>query len=160
MGRLFDAVSALCGVCPRANYEGQAAIEFEALCDVSAHGRYPITVSDGEGGLVLDPRDAVIGVAADIAAGIPVGIVAHRFHAGVSHAAVEACTRAASACGTDRVVLAGGVFQNRLLLESVAAGLAATGLRVLLPRQVPINDGGISYGQAAIAAHLMSTTGG
>ncbi len=159
MGRLFDAVSTLCGVRPRVHYEGQAAIELEALCDVSAHGRYPITVSNGGGGLVLDPREGVVGVAADIAAGVPVGIVAHRFHAGVGRATVEACTRAASACGTDRVVLAGGVFQNRLLLESVAAGLAAAGLRVLLPRQVPINDGGISYGQAAIAAHRMSTTG-
>ena len=83
---------------------------------------------------------------------MPPGVIARRFHAGVAAATVDACAGAASHHGTEVVVLSGGVFQNRLLLESVTAGLAAAGLRVLVPERVPMNDGGISYGQAAVAA--------
>jgi hydrogenase maturation protein HypF len=70
----------------------------------------------------------------------------------VAEATAEACARAASAAGTDMVVLSGGVFQNRLLLERCHADLTARGLRVLVPERLPCNDGGISYGQAAVAA--------
>ena len=79
-------------------------------------------------------------------------MVAARFHTTVSAVTVEACAAAASATDTDRVVLSGGVFQNRRLIESVATGLQSAGLRVLVPERLPLNDGGISFGQAAIAA--------
>ena len=79
-------------------------------------------------------------------------MIASRFHAAIAGGTVEACVRAASAHGTDLVVLSGGVFQNRRLLEAASAGLDDAGLRVLTPTLLPVNDGGIAYGQAAVAA--------
>jgi hydrogenase maturation protein HypF len=148
MGRLFDAVSALCGIRTAVNYEGQAAIELEAACDPSERGSYRIDVS----GTTIDPRGAIEAIARDVAAGVRSGVVATRFHNGVARATVQACIRAASAAGLDRLVLSGGVFLNRRLLEACIAGLEAVGLRVLVPERLPPGDGGISYGQAAVAA--------
>jgi len=149
MGRLFDAVAALCGVRAAVRYEGQAAIELEALADRAERGRYPLPVGDD---LVLDARPAIRAATEDVARGVPVATVAARLHAAVAEATAEACERAARAAGTELVVLSGGVFQNRLLLERCDAGLRARGLRVLIPERLPCNDGGISYGQAAVAA--------
>ena len=158
MGRLFDAAAALCGLRTHVNYEGQAAIELEAACDPAERGRYPISVETGQV-LEIDPRDTIRALMADVDAGVPRGVVASRFHAAVAFATVEACSRAALLHRTDRIVLSGGVFQNRRLIEAVAAGLRAAGLRVLVPERLPINDGGISYGQAAVAARQMSAAG-
>jgi len=105
--------------------------------------------------LVIDPRETIRALVADIRGGTPVGVVAARFHAALALVTVDACTRAAASHGTEIVVLSGGVFQNRRLLESVSAGLHAAGLRVLVPERLPANDGGISYGQAAVAARRM-----
>jgi len=159
MGRLFDAVAALCGVCPTVNYDGQAAIELEALRDRSERGAYPIAVEVRDGVVGLDPRDAIGAIVRDVRVGVPTGVVAARFHAGVAAATVQACAAVASASGLGTVVLTGGVFQNRTLLEAVTAGLGREGLRVLLPERLPANDGGISYGQAAIAAWRMAANG-
>jgi hydrogenase maturation protein HypF len=156
MGRLFDAVAALCGLRAEVNYEGQAAIELEAACDPAERGRYPLPLAGSGDLLVLDPRDTIDAITADVAAGVPVGAVATRFHAAVAGAAVAACTRAASEHGTEQVVLSGGVFQNRRLLSETAAGLRAAGLRVLMPERLPCNDGGIAYGQVAVAARRMA----
>jgi hydrogenase maturation protein HypF len=154
MGRLFDAVAALCGIRPKVNYEGQAAIELEAACDSGEPGSYPIElVSRGEL-LLIDPRETIRRLTGDLAAGMAVPTVATRFHRGIAGATVSACSELAEAAGVDRVVLAGGVFQNRRLLEAVVAGLEQRGLGVLLPQRLPIGDGGISYGQAAVAAQL------
>jgi hydrogenase maturation protein HypF len=156
MGRLFDAVAALCGLRAEVNYEGQAAIELEAACDPMERGRYPLPLTGSAELLVLDPRETIEAVGADIAAGVPVGVVATRFHAAVAGAAVAACMQAASEHGTEQVVLSGGVFQNRRLLTETAAGLRAAGLRVLIPERLPCNDGGIAYGQVAVAARRMA----
>jgi len=107
----------------------------------------------------LDPRDAIGAIVRDVRVGVPTGVVAARFHAGVAAATVQACAAVASASGLGTVVLTGGVFQNRTLLEAVTAGLGREGLRVLLPERLPANDGGISYGQAAIAAWRMAANG-
>jgi hydrogenase maturation protein HypF len=101
---------------------------------------------------VLDARPAIRAVLADAAAGTDPRRISARFHRAVAHATAAACTEVAAAAGLDRVVLSGGVFQNRLLLEWTAAALEAAGLRVLVPERLPPNDGGISFGQAAIAA--------
>jgi hydrogenase maturation protein HypF len=153
-GRLFDAVAAICGVRAQVNYEGQAAIELEAAADPLERGAYPIAVAQAPHGLMLDPREAVAGVARDAAAGAPVGAVSARFHHGMADATAHACALLAESRGIDTVVLSGGVFQNRLLLERTAARLAVAGLRVLRPVRLPANDGGIAYGQAAVAAAL------
>jgi hydrogenase maturation protein HypF len=152
MGRLFDAVAALCGVSPTVNYDGQAAIELEALRDRSERGAYPIAVEVRDGAVELDPREAIGAIVRNVRVGVPAGVVAARFHAGIAAASVRACAAVASAAGLGAVVLSGGVFQNRTLVELVAAGLRREGLRVLLPERLPANDGGISYGQAAVAA--------
>jgi hydrogenase maturation protein HypF len=151
-GRLCDAVAALCGIRPVVSYEGQAAIELEACCDPTERGAHPLPVVEAEGGLVLDARPAIRAVAADLAAGVPLGRVATRFHHGLADATAQACARIALARGGPPVVLSGGVFQNRRLLERTAAALIDRGLRVLVPERLPPNDGGIAYGQAAIAA--------
>jgi hydrogenase maturation protein HypF len=157
IGRLFDAVAALCGVRAEVNYEGQAAIELEAACEPAERGRYELPVStDATGFLTLDPRATIEAIAADVEAGAGAGVIASRFHAAVAGATVEACTAAASVLGTEVVVLSGGVFLNRRLVEAVGAGLGAAGLRVLVPERLPPGDGGISYGQAAVAARRLA----
>ena len=156
MGRLFDAVAALSGIRAEVTFEGQAAIELEAACDAAETGAYPMPVSDIGAMAVIDPRPAIEAVAADADAGVPAGAISARFHAAVARATVAVCSRLAAGHGTDRVVLSGGVFQNRRLLESVSAGLERAGLRVLVPERLPVNDGGIAYGQAAVAAAALA----
>jgi len=97
-------------------------------------------------------------VAADAAAGIEPAVVAARFHRAVARATAQACAQAAGARGLDTVVLAGGVWQNRLLLELTTPLLEDAGLRVLVPERLPPNDGAISFGQAAVAAALSAPT--
>ncbi|MGA2011966.1 MAG: carbamoyltransferase HypF [Solirubrobacteraceae bacterium] len=160
MGRLFDAVGALCGLAVEAAYEGQPAVELEAAAWRAAGGRgggggepgaYAVELVGDAGGLVLDPRRAVRAIAADLEAGAGADVVAARFHAGLAAVTVAALARIAGERGLETVVLSGGVFQNRMLLEAVATGCAAAGLRVLVPELLPPNDGGISFGQAAVA---------
>jgi hydrogenase maturation protein HypF len=148
-GRLFDAVAALCGLRASVTYEGQAAAELEARCDPHERGAYPLDVTRG---CVLDPRATVVAVARDVAAGVPAGVVSARFHRGLADATARACASLAAAHGVGLVVLSGGVFQNARLLAATAARLEAAGLRVLVPERLPPNDGGVSYGQAAVAA--------
>jgi hydrogenase maturation protein HypF len=121
------------------NFEGQAAIELEALADPSERGAYPLDAR-------LDARDLILAVSADLAAGVPVGLISARFHNGLARGTAAAVR----ATGLDTVVLSGGVFQNRLLAARTLAELAD--LRCLVPRLLPAGDGGISYGQAAVAA--------
>jgi hydrogenase maturation protein HypF len=154
MGRLFDAVAALAGIRAEINYEGQAAIELEAACDFGERGVYPIAV--GGSPFVIDPRETIRAVAADAARGESAGAIARRFHRTIARATVDGCVALAAAHRTEVVVLSGGVFQSRLLLESVSGALTGAGLRVLVPERLPVNDGGIAYGQAAVAAALLS----
>jgi hydrogenase maturation protein HypF len=160
MGRLFDAVAALCGIRTQINYEGQAAIELEAACDPGGHRPYPMLVDiKSSEGLVIDPRQTIRCVVDDVRRGVPAGVISSRFHAAVASATVEACAWAAGAHNTELVVLSGGVFQNRVLLDAAASGLERIGLRVLLPEKLPAGDGGIAFGQAAIAAAVARAGG-
>jgi hydrogenase maturation protein HypF len=136
MGRLFDAVAALCGLRDEVTYEGQAAVELEAVADPDERGAY-----DMPG---LDARPTILSVAEDRA---DPAIVSARFHNTVARATAEALT----AAGEEVVVLSGGVFQNRRLLTATRDALEAAGHRVLVPERLPPNDGGVSYGQAAVA---------
>ncbi len=150
IGRLFDAVAALAGVRTEINYEGQAAIELEAACDPAERGSYPISVTGAP--LVIDPRETIQAIAADLRAGAHAGVIARRFHRTIARATVDAVLDLAASHDTDVVALSGGVFQSRLLLKSVWDALTAAGVRVLVPERLPVNDGGIAYGQAAVAA--------
>jgi hydrogenase maturation protein HypF len=154
-GRLFDAVAALAGVRSEVNYEGQAAIELEALADPDESGGYSLPVGganpSGEP-LVIDPRPAIREIVRDVERGVPAQRVSGRFHNGLAAATAAGCEAAAARSAVDTVVLSGGVFQNRLLLARTAGLLRDAGLRVLIPELLPANDGGISYGQLAVAS--------
>jgi hydrogenase maturation protein HypF len=160
-GRLFDAVAALCGVRAEVNYEGQAAIELEAAADPAEQGAYPLPVgSHGDGPLVLDPRPTIRAVVEDLDGGARVDAVAARFHNSLAAATATACETAAEAHGVATVALSGGVFQNRCLLERTASLLDEIGLRVLIPSLLPPNDGGVAYGQLAVAAARLASNEG
>ena len=141
MGRLFDAVAALLGLRETVTFEGQAAIELELLAGQTAAQPYGWRFGDG--------AELVAAVHDDLAAGRPRAEIAAAFHETVAAAAATACAEAGEA-GT--VVLSGGTFQNLRLVASTRRHLEGFGFRVLTHRLVPPNDGGISYGQAAIAA--------
>ncbi len=145
MGRLFDAAAAVLGVRDRVTYEGQAAIELEQLAGDEDSAPYPCGVEAG----VIAGADLIRAVHDDLAAGRPLPQIAAAFHEGVAVAAAAAC---AAAGEPKLVVLSGGTFQNVRLLRSVRRLLEERGFRVLSHARVPPNDGGISYGQAAIAA--------
>ena len=155
MGRLFDAVATLCGFAPVVTYEGQAAIEFAACARRDVGTAYELPVRDdlpGPTRWTLDAGTLVTAVVEDLRTGADVPTVSARFHAAVAAATAQVLALAADAAGLDTVVLSGGVFQNRRLLEDASARVRRRGLRVLTAERVPCNDGGISFGQAAIAA--------
>lgn len=150
-GRLFDAAAAILGVRDVASYEGQAAIELEQLADLTETGAYPARIADGALLEIAGP-DLVCALVEDLARGVARPIAAARFHNGLARACVAVCRALRAECGIAVVALSGGVFQNALLVERVAAGLADAGFRVLQHAGVPPNDGGISFGQAIVAA--------
>ncbi len=154
-GRLFDAVSAILGVCHEISYEAQAAIELESLInrddDGASEPHYPYALVDSERGFVVDAGPTVLAVLADMLAGTPREVVARAFHNTVVRFAADACGVVARATGIGTVALSGGVFQNRYLLTKLVSLLETGGFRVLLNREVPANDGGVSLGQAVVA---------
>jgi hydrogenase maturation protein HypF len=150
MGRLFDAVASLSGVRDDALYEGQAAIELEALADPAETGAYRFGLIDGSP-LVIDPLPVIEAVLEDVASGESPCTVSARFHRAVVDVTVEVARRAADAAGTRTVAVAGGVFMNRLVLAGVVRGVEDAGLVALTHRDLPANDGGVSFGQAVVA---------
>jgi hydrogenase maturation protein HypF len=153
-GRLFDAVAALLGLRFVNTYEGQAAIELEGVAEgAEPSGHYPFAVDDASGSCILDFRPTIAAIVDDLAAGRATPPMARRFHDTVAAAASDVCARIRAVSGADRVVLSGGVFQNKLLTEGLHALLAAQGFRVFTHRLVPPNDGGLALGQAAVAGH-------
>lgn len=155
MGRLFDAVSALCGYAGDIAFEGQAAIQLEQLAARGTQRQpYPFSMSSGSPQIV-DTRPLIRHVVEDLERGVDASDVALRFHATVAHMVATGCRQIRNRLGIGLVALSGGVFQNRLLVELVVAELEGSAFHVLRHRQVPANDGGISLGQVAIGrAHL------
>ncbi len=151
LGRLLDALAALLGVRDAIAYEGQAAIELEQRADPAEPGAYPLPVREGAP-LVLDPAPLVRAAVEDLRAGTAAPVIAARAHHGVADGLLAATRAAAQRHGLDTVAITGGVAQNLLLLDRLTDGLEAAGLTVLSHRQVPPNDGGISLGQAVVAA--------
>ncbi|HMQ27974.1 MAG TPA: hypothetical protein PKA98_18440, partial [Acidimicrobiales bacterium] len=153
-GRLFDAVAAILGVRRVTSYEGQAAVELEALArpvPIGAAPDYPLTVEKDGAVPVLDPRPLVRQVLTASAAGVPAPEVAAAFHDSFARATARLAAAVAGDHGRSTVILTGGVFQNPRFAAVVADGVTAAGLEVLEHRSIPPNDGGISLGQAAVA---------
>ncbi|MFJ7071754.1 carbamoyltransferase HypF [Streptomyces sp. NPDC098781] len=152
MGRLFDAVSSLVGVCHRAEYEAQAALELEAAAASAwdaAGPAYAFGVAAG----AFDPAPVLRALIADLRHGTPAAVLAARFHRGVARAVVAVCRQARQDVRLDTVVLSGGVFANALLEEESARLLGEDGFTVLRHGEVPPNDGGLALGQLVVAAH-------
>jgi hydrogenase maturation protein HypF len=146
VGRLFDAVSSLLGVCQVATYEGQAAIELEAIVDPQENGSYPLP----ETAHGIDPTALLSAVIDDLRNGVAAGVIAARFHSSIAQRIAATCQRIAGETGLRDVVLTGGVFQNTTLLARTVPLLEAANLQVYTHRQVPPNDGGLALGQAVI----------
>lgn len=159
-GRLFDAVAALLGIRSRTTYEGQAAIELEALARRAAPTRptadYPLARDASGGPIVLDPRPLVRAVLDDIRTGIDRATIAAKFHGSLGRATAEMAADLAETAGMSTVALSGGVFQNVVFTGIVAGQLERRGLAVLTHRDIPPNDGGISAGQALVATSTAS----
>ncbi len=156
MGRLFDAAAAVLGVRRVAQYEGQAAMELEALAGTHRARPLPFPVAEnGDGSWTLDPVPLLAALGERLAQGEHAADLAAAFHESVAAATDELAARIATAAGTRIVALGGGCFQNARLLVSLRARLAARGLRVLVPRRLGPNDGAVSYGQAAVAAAVL-----
>jgi hydrogenase maturation protein HypF len=166
IGRLFDAVAAVCGLPPVISFEGQAAMSLEYLADETVDeaytvaGTFPVpsaangarsVPAKGEAPMVIDWAPLIEGVLADRAAGVPLARIAAKFHNALSAAAVSVAKSLERHHGRLPVVLTGGCFQNALLAARTAAGLSAAGFAVYTHREVPPGDGGIALGQVYVA---------
>jgi hydrogenase maturation protein HypF len=165
MGRLFDAVASLTGLCTQASFEGQAAMAVQFAAEqeleqggITAEG-YPVDLAPSprlDTKWNVDWRPMIHAMLDDLRKGHQMGKIAARFHAGLAAATVNV----AQAAGLPRVVLTGGCFQNRLLLALVRQRLEAEGFVVYSHSLVPPNDGGLSLGQAVVAAHRLGMANG
>lgn len=166
MGRLFDAAAAILGICGQATYEGEPAIELEAAawhaldsestCPTDNMASFSVTESSRPDDChVLNSRPLIKTLLEGTRAGVPAGRLALDFHVTIAHASARIASEICARDDLDTVALSGGVFMNRLLLQLLTRELKSRGLTVLVPHSVPVNDGCIAYGQAAIArAHL------
>lgn len=163
MGRLFDAAAAILGICDKATYEGEPAIELEAaawraLDNEIAHfpdnnaGYFASGPSWLDGPYVLDQKALFEALLGGIEAGAPADRLALDFHVSVARSSARIAREICEREGIDTVALSGGVFMNRLLLQLLTRELKSMGLTVLIPQTVPVNDGCIAYGQAAVAS--------
>jgi hydrogenase maturation protein HypF len=162
VGRLFDAVAAAIGICrENCSYEGQAAIEMEALIDSYNFGiydeliSYDFNIMESPNLKYIDSQSMWIQLLDDLLQDIPQPIIAAKFHQGLINIIVKLVTSIQNQFGVNQVVLTGGVFQNCILLERLQQQLESLEIKVITHSLVPTNDGGISLGQTAISAARM-----
>ncbi|MGW4210259.1 Kae1-like domain-containing protein [Lentzea sp. NPDC004789] len=148
-GRLFDAAAALLGVCDENSYEGEAAVLLEAAAAGHRGPSFDWTLHRRDGMWVYDPVPTLRDL---VTCGDSTGVAAARFHTTIAEVTAALVREAAG--GVRTVCLGGGVFQNRRLVDAVTRELGE--FQVLVGERVPVNDGGISYGQAAVAAALLA----
>ncbi|MFE6281922.1 carbamoyltransferase HypF [Streptomyces sp. NPDC057877] len=155
-GRLFDAAASLLGLGDTVSYEGQAAVALQSVAGGLRAGALPWRLARADGLWVYDPAPTLTALLEGLADGVPVPRLAAAFHTAVAEVTAALVERAVADGGPRTVCLGGGCFQNLRLLGEVSRLLRARGMRVLTGRAVPVNDGGISYGQAAVAAALLA----
>ena len=165
MGRLFDAAAAILGICDKATYEGEPAIELEAAAwrafggkTVRLDGNHAGVFTSADDSPILDPQPLIESLLNGIEAGTPADRLALEFHIAITHATTHIACEICNRENLDTVALSGGVFMNRLLLQLLTHELKNAGLAVLVPHTVPVNDGCIAYGQAAIARARLAQT--
>ncbi len=156
-GRLFDAAAALLGIRDVAEYEAQAAIDLELVAGDRRTGCLPFAIRRRDGLRVYDPRPTLAALLEGVASGRPVAVMAAAFQETVVEVTRELLADARARTGIQVVCLSGGVFQNRRLASATLRGLAGDGFEPFINRQVPVNDGGVSYGQAAVAAARLAS---
>ena len=153
VGRLFDAVASLLDLCHVASFEGQGAMALAEAAGSQLARRYAISLCGGGGACwTADSAPIIEGVVADMVHGVERSTIAAAFHGALCDLVVLGCNRVREETGLATVVLSGGVFVNPLLAESAHEALVARRFTVLLPRDVPCNDGGLALGQAYVAA--------
>ncbi|MGG3470172.1 carbamoyltransferase HypF [Neobacillus pocheonensis] len=151
-GRLFDAVSALCGVTKISTYDGEAAIQLAELVDETMiYPAYPYALINDEL-VTINFSDMIKRIALDVIAGENVSIISGRFHETVVQAIVAAMDILQCIYDDKKVVLSGGSFHNRYLRKRITAELTKKGFQIFVPEAVPCNDGGLSYGQLVVAS--------
>ncbi|WP_409054978.1 carbamoyltransferase HypF [Streptomyces sp. SYP-A7185] len=155
-GRLFDAAASLLGLGDTVSYEGQAAIALENAAGTGRASALPWRLTRADGLWVYDPSPTLTALLEGLAAGTEVPRLAAAFHTAVAEVTAAIVERAVTAGAPRTVCLGGGCFQNRRLLTEAGRLLRAQGLQVLTGNEVPVNDGGISYGQAAVASALLA----
>lgn len=155
MGRLFDAVSALIGIRPRASFEGQAAMELEMAVANGNHGGYPFIIGERESLVKLDFTPAFVRIVEDMKKGESVPVIASRFHEAVAEGAMAMVRLISGKTGLKEVFLSGGVFQNTVLSDRLGTLLEMDGFAVFRHGRTPANDGGVALGQAVIAARTL-----
>jgi hydrogenase maturation protein HypF len=156
-GRLFDAVAALVTGRAVIDYEAQAAVELEGLADEGECGSYTIDVAASEDGWLVEPREMFKELLEERRAGVSAWVMSARFHAWVARSFALVAQHARERTSLSRVCLSGGTMHNRLLTRLLKRELNAMGFEVLLHRNISPGDGGLSYGQAAVAAARMKT---
>ena len=157
MGRLFDAVSALLGICDQSTYEGQAAMELEMALNERTGDSYSFFYHNENGYLTINPEPLIRGICSDLNAGKQTGYISARFHNSIITMLVETCIKLRDVWKLNRIALSGGCFQNTYLLSRSIEGLTGEGFEVFFHQMVPPNDGGLALGQALIAnEHLKS----
>jgi len=156
MGRLFDAAAAVLGVRRHASFEGQSAMELEALAGDMHAAPLPFPVFEADGRLQMDPVPLLTALGEGRRHGVDVALLAARFHESIVETAVDVARLVAASYGIDTVVLSGGTFQNARLLTRIERRLVESHLHVLVPHVLGPNDGAISFGQAAVAAWKLS----
>ena len=156
MGRLFDAAAAVLGVCRVARFEGDAAMRLEALAGTRPAKPLPFPARINDAGrLELDPVPLLVALALGLRRGTPVTELAAAFHESIAVATAAVVLELCTERGIATAALGGGVFQNARLTQSLSTRLEDAGLRVLRPIALPANDGGLSYGQAVVAAAVL-----
>ena len=151
VGRLFDAVSALVGLCSKIEYEGQAAVRLEKEAGGEVAAAYPFDVFSDETGTQISVRRLISAIVEDVRKGRDISRISCAFHRTVAEITLEVCRSIREKAAVNRVALSGGVFQNQILLGLTLDYLEKNGFEVYTHSWVPANDGGISLGQAAIA---------
>jgi hydrogenase maturation protein HypF len=157
-GRLFDAVAALVGVRRAVNYEAQAAIELEmAMAPGAIEDAYPLDIASNNSPWIIDTKPMFEAMLCDLQSGVLPSLISQRFHNGLVESFARIAEMIRDARSLNRVCLSGGTFHNVYLLTHLQERLEQTGFQVFTHAEVPAGDGGLSLGQAMVAAHRCSS---